>query len=198
MRILIDIANFQFIQILVFGSLFLGIYYFTMYDDGSALRKTIADIQEKTQQVEEQVEKKQQKLEEVKTFEQEILSQEEAVKYFLNFIPSSLTFTDVSTLLINEAKSSGVNIEVKQDERIDEQDDSEYHTLNIQLTVNGAFSQILLFLSKLTEQKRILIVKDIGMKIDRHTQLIEANMSILAYRYRGSLENGGPGGNKSK
>jgi len=156
-----------------------------VYDDGSALRKSIVEVQKKIEQVEQQVKRKQQELNEVKTFEQEILAQEEAVKYFLNFIPSSLTFTDVSALLINEAKSSGVNIEVKRDERVDERDDSEYNTLNIQLTVNGAFSQILLFLSKLTDQKRILVVKNINMRMNRQTQLVKAGMSILAYRYRG-------------
>jgi len=184
LQLLINIANFQFIQILVFGSFFLGIYYFTVYDDGSALRKSIVEVQKKIEQVEQQVKRKQQELNEVKTFEQEILAQEEAVKYFLNFIPSSLTFTDVSALLINEAKSSGVNIEVKRDERVDERDDSEYNTLNIQLTVNGAFSQILLFLSKLTDQKRIHVVKNINMRMNRQTQLVKVGRSILAYRYR--------------
>ena len=183
MNILFDIARFRTIQIVVFGSFFMGIFYFTMYNDGSVLKKTIADVETNINQVEEQVNKTQKDLEDVENFEKEILAQEEAVKYFLNFIPSSLTFTEVSTLLIKEAKSAGVNIEVKQDKRGHKQNDSEYQTLDVQLTVNGAFAQILLFLSNLTNQKRIIIVNNIDMKVDRVTQLIGANLNISAYRY---------------
>ena len=183
MNILFDIARFRTIQIVVFGSFFMGIFYFTMYNDGSVLKKTIADVETNINQVEEQVNKTQKDLEDVGNFEKEILAQEEAVKYFLNFIPSSLTFTEVSTLLIKEAKSAGVNIEVKQDKRGHKQNDSEYQTLDVQLTVNGAFAQILLFLSNLTNQKRIIIVNNIDMKVDRVTQLIGANLNISAYRY---------------
>lgn len=183
MRIIFDIARFRFIQILVFGSFLVGLFYFTIYDDGSELRKAIAEVKTKIQQTEAQVAKQQKELDELKIFEQEILNEQEAVKYFLNFIPNSLTFTEVSTLLISEAKSAGVNIEVKQDKQTTQKKDSEYHTLGVQLTVNGAFAQILLFLSRLTDQKRILVVNNIDMRVNQQSQLIGANLNISAYRY---------------
>ena len=183
MRILSDIANFQLTQIIVFGSLFLGAYYFSWYNDGSTLKKSIDDIQTNTQQVELQVNKKQGELENIKSFEKEVLAQEEDVKYFLNFIPSSLTFTDISTLLLREAKSSGVNVGLKKDEKVDKEEDSEYQTLSVQLAINGSFSQILLFLSKLTQQRRMLIVENIDMIINRQTQLIDAKLLVSAYRH---------------
>ncbi len=188
MRLLFDLAHFGLIQIVVFGGFFLGVYYFTLYNDGSALQKSRADIQAGIQQTEAQVKKTQQELLDIKAFEKEVLNQEEDVKYLMNFIPSSLTFTDISDLLINEAKSSGVNIGLKRDESIDQKEGEEYHTLNVKLSVNGSFSQILLFLSKLTNQKRILIVHDIDMRVNRQTRLIEADMSISAYRYKGDQE----------
>ena len=183
MRILSDIANFQLTQIIVFGSLFLGAYYFSWYNDGSTLKKSIDDIQTNTQQVELQVNKKQGELENIKSFEKEVLAQEEDVKYFLNFIPSSLTFTDISTLLLREAKSSGVNVGLKKDEKVDKEEDSEYQTLSVQLAINGSFSQILLFLSKLTQQRRMLIVENIDMIMNRQTQLIDAKLLVSAYRH---------------
>ena len=161
----------------------MGVYYFSWYNNGSTLKKSIDDIQMNTQQVEFQISKKQEELENIKTFEKEVLAQEEDVKYFLNFIPSSLTFTDISTLLLSEAKSSGVNVGLKKDEKVDKEKDSEYQTLSVQLAVNGSFSQILLFLSKLTQQRRILIVENIDMIINRQTQLIEAKLLVSAYRH---------------
>lgn len=183
MRILFDIANLKIFQIVIFGSFLLGIYYFTMYDDGSDLRGSIASIQTNIDQTSEQVSKKQKEIEDIKDFEQEVLSQEDIIKHFLNFIPSSLTFTDVSSLLIKEAKSAGINIEVKRDEQADKEENSEYSTLKVQLTVSGAFSQILLFLSKLTNQRRMLVVNNINMRMDRTSGLIGADLLISAYRY---------------
>ena len=184
MRFLFDVAHFQLAQILVFGSLLLGGYYFTLYDDGSELRETIQTIQTDTRRAEAQIEQTEKEIEDVKIFEKEILAEEESVKYFLNFVPNTLTFTEVSTLLIKEAKSSGVNISLKKDKIVNQEEDSEYHTLNIGLTISGSFSNILLFLSKLTAQKRILIVNNIDMTVNRQNQLIESVLDISAYRYQ--------------
>ncbi len=183
MRFLSDLAHFTVVQILVFGSFLLGVYYFVWYDDGSSLRSSIADVQTNIEQTSEKINTKKEELENVKSFEREILNEEDVVKQFLNFIPSSLTFTEVSSLLINEATSSGINIEVKKDQKVEEKEDSDYHTLTVRLTVSGAFAQILLFLSKLTSQKRMFVVRSIDMRIDGDTGLREADLLIDTYRY---------------
>lgn len=184
MRVLFDIAKLQIIQILIFGSVFLGIYYFTLYDDGSRLRQLILDVQSNIDTTETKVKKKEKELEDIKEFEREILAEEQVIKYFLNFIPESLTYTDLSSLLIKSAEFTGVNIEVKKDQKVKKQKDSEYQTLQIQLAIDGSFSQIMLFLSKLTAQRRILVLKEIDMNIDQASRLIKANLNILAYRYQ--------------
>ncbi len=184
MRILFDIANFGIIQLLVFGGLFVGIFYFTSYNDGSHIKKAIEDIESNIQKVSKQNQQKQKEIQDVKMFEKEIMAQEKDVKFLLDFIPKSLTYTDISNLLITTANRSGVNIDVKQDQKVESREDSEYHILSIQLAVSGAFSHILLFLSKLTDQRRMLIVNNVTMRVERETQLIKADLNISAYRYK--------------
>lgn len=184
MRLLWDISNFSLFQIIVFGFFFLGIYYFVWHNDGSYLQKSIDDIQVNINQSLEEVNKQQQEIKNVKLFEQNVLQQEDIIKQFLNFIPTSLTYPEISALLIKEAKSSGINIEVKQDEQVNQaQQETDYRALKVKLTISGSFAQILLFLSKLTNQKRILIVENINMRINENNNLIEANLSIVAYRH---------------
>lgn len=183
MRFINDIARFHLIHIVVFGSMFLGVLYFTSYDDGSGVKKSIEDVQTQTNQASLQVEKKKKELQDAKAFKNEVLKEEKVLKSFLSFIPSSLTFTDISTLLIQEAKHAGVNIQLKQDQQIKKEENSEYHALDVQLKINGSFTQILLFLSKLTAQKRMLIVHNIDMKANKKNQLIEVQLNISAYRY---------------
>lgn len=183
MKIFLDLARLQLFQVLTFGSLLLGVFYFTLYDDGTQLEKLIAGVQGNIDQVEVNIKKKEEELEEVKNFEKEVIAQEEVIKYFLNFIPESLTYTDLSSLLIKAAEFTGINIEVKQDQRVHSQEEKDYQTLKIQLAVDGSFSQIMFFLSKLTEQKRMLILNKIDMNIDQGSSLIKAKMRIIAYRY---------------
>lgn len=185
MKIFFDIARFKFIQILVFGAVFLGVYYFTLYDDGSFLNTQIEGVQNQINQSEGKVKEKEEELRNVREFEKEILAEEDVIKHFLNFIPESLTYTDLSALLIKSAKITGVNIELKRDEETNvNTESSEYETLKIELTINGSFSQIMFFLSKLTSQRRILILKKINMQIHENRS-IKANLSVLAYRYKG-------------
>lgn len=183
MKLVFDLANFHLVQIIVFGCLFIGVYFFTLYDNGDSIKTATSGVRTNITQVEGQILNKQKEIENVKIFKREFLKDEKEIKYLLNFIPPSLTFTDVTTLLINEAKSAGINIGLKRDSKSDKEEDSEYRTLNIQLTVNGSFSQILLFLSKLTAQKRILIVNKINIKADRASRLVEAQLDISTYRY---------------
>ena len=82
MKIFFDLANFKVFQIIVFGSLYvLGIYYFTLYDDGSHLQTSIVNIQTNNDQVSQKVTKRsKKKLAQIKIFEQEILTQEDVIK----------------------------------------------------------------------------------------------------------------------
>lgn len=189
MNFLFSLANFQLFSIIVFGGFFLGGYYFAFYDDGSALEKAISDVQTQTRQVEGDISKTQKEIENVKIFEREIKTQQKAVRYFLNYIPNSLTFTEIYTLVLQTAKSSGVNIEVKKDQQteVQETEDTEYHALTVELKISGAFSQIVLFLSQLTTQKRILIVNNIDMRVERPSPLITADIELMAYRLQSSL-----------
>ena len=169
---------------MVFGGFFLGVYYFTLYDDGTRLNNLIEEVQNNIWKVEVQIKEKEMELENIKEFEREILNEKKVIESFLKFIPESLTYTELSSLLINSAKITGVNIEVKTDQAIQIEEESEYQTLQIHLTIKGSFSQIMFFLSKLTSQKRMLILQRIDMNIEETSRLVKANLKIIAYRYQ--------------
>ena len=188
MRLLFDFANFKLAQIIIFGSMLVGISYFTWFDNGKGLQSNIDSARTSITQVSSQIKAKEKELEEIKAFEREIANQEEVVKKLLIYIPEILTFTDISALLIKEAKSSGVNIEDKQDELVQKEEGSDYRILNTKLKVSGAFSHVLSFLSKLTIQKRMLVVDRIEMNMDRENQSIKASMNVSAYRYEKQKE----------
>ena len=125
----------------------------------------------------------------VKLFEQEVSNHKKVIKFFLNYIPASLTFTEISSLVNKQALSSGVNIESKEDSQYDGQEENtEYDILNLKLKVSGSFSQIMFFLSKLTAQKRLLVVNKIDLSVLSENEQIMSDINLLAYRYQESVE----------
>ena len=45
--------------------------------------------------------------------------------------------------------------------------------------------KIMFFLSRLTSQKRLLVVNNISLDVTSTTQEIASNVNLLAYRYKG-------------
>ncbi len=181
MRLLLDIANFGLIQIIVFGCLSMGGYYFFAFDDGNSLKESLSNMENQISQVEISIKKKEKEFLDLEIFKKEILLKEKSVNYFLNYIPNQLSSIDVFSLLNSEAKVAGINIEDKQDQPSLQKDS--YEVLQIKLRVSGAFPQLVLFLSRLTDQKRILVVDNISMNISNDKKLIMADLNILAFRY---------------
>ena len=187
-----SLAHFQIAQIIVFGGFVLGVFYFTVYDDGSILRQSIVDVQNQIKKSEGEVAKVKAEIESVKLFEREVENHKKVIKFFLNYIPANLTFTEISSLVNKQALSSGVNIESKEDsEQIEDQD--EYDILNMKLKVSGSFSQIMFFLSKLTSQERLLVVNKIDLNISPESKQIMSNINLLAYRYKKDIDKLGQG-----
>ena len=184
-----SLAHFQLTQIIVLGGLALGIFYFTAYDDGTVLHQSIENIQNQVKKVEGDVAKVKEDIERVKLFKKEVSNNKKVIKFFLNYIPSSLTFTEISSLVNKQALSSGVNIESKEDSQYkDQEENTEYDVLNLKLKVSGSFAQIMFFLSKLTAQKRLLIVNKIKLNVASANKQVMSDINLLAYRYKESVE----------
>jgi len=181
LRFLLDIAHLSLANIIVFGGVLTGVYYFSLYDDGSYLKKQITKEKTNIQQTEGEIKKQEEKLKHLETFKTELSVSEKSVSYFLNYIPNELSTIDIFALLNEEAKKAGINIEDKRDQP------SSYHEfyeiLHIKLKISGSFPQLALFCANLTQQKRILIVDTIYVNMSSDNKMIVADIDIFAFRY---------------
>ena len=189
MVFILNFAQNSFIQIFVFGSFFMGVYYFSFYNDGEFLRKEIEAVKVNIQTAQQNIDKTKIKIDNILVFKSEVETKQEIVKALINYTPESITFNEVSTIITNEALVSGVNIESKRDGSVDDIPDTNYQTLNVEIELLSSFSQLMGFLSKLTQQKRILIVQTIEIKIDQDKDFVLTRIQLLAYRYQEPEEN---------
>lgn len=183
MKFLFTLYHLKLIQIIVSGTALLGLYFFAFYDNGSLSERSIEQLMSNIKQKDVKIEKLEEQLVLVKKIEQSFKEDQAQVNKLLSFIPKKLTYTDISILLNKEANDSGINIENRTDQAATQNDNAEYQILKIQLKIKGSFVQIMLFLSRLTSQDKLIIVKKIDMQIQDKTSLIVANLSVEAYRY---------------
>lgn len=184
MTFLLSFANNSLIQIFVFGSFFLGLFYFSFYDDGTDLRNEIQDVRSQIQTMQGGIQKTKTEIENVLVFKAGLEKEEDLVKALLNYTPEKLLFNEISILLNNEALSSGVNIESRRDGSVDDIPNTEYQALSLDIELTSSFSQLMIFLSKLTQQPRILIVESIDVKTYKTKDMVSTRIKLLAYRYK--------------
>lgn len=185
MNLLKDISNLTFMQILVFGSILTGGFYFSFYNNGAALMKQIQTEESQLKKAEEELRIKKEELKRLIQFEEDLKRDEKSIGIFLDYIPEKMTTFEMFRFITQEAKISGVNIEDKTDHGVDEKE--MVSALKASLRVSGSFQQVVFFLSKLTAQKRILVVDKIQIKSVEKSQQVMAFMDIYAYRYKTNL-----------
>ena len=182
-QFLSNIATMGLMQIIVLGGFLTGVYYFTIYNDGSQLEKGTVDIQTQVQAMDRKIQKQKDEIIKLENYKKAIDREARAIQYFLSYIPNEYTAIDIFHFLTNEAKNAGINIEDKADQGI--QDGEFYDALKVQVRVAGSFSQVLLFLARLTAQKKILVVNNINLSLSvEEDQWISADMIVFAYRYK--------------
>lgn len=166
----------------------MGVYYFTFYDDGSWLKKQTAEVHTRIQAEDQKIRKQKDEITRLLNYQKAVEKEARAIQYFLSYIPNEYTAIDVFQFLTKEAKNAGINIEDKADQGV--QNGELYDALKVHVQVAGSYSQVLLFLSRLTAQKKILVVNDINLALsgEKDEQWINASLTIYAYRYKEEKE----------
>ena len=183
MKFIQELAYFGMLQVLISGIFLSGIFYFTIFDKGGTILENIEAAKKEIATLEQASKKQEKELQETLAFKKSVEKNSHMVEKFLGYIPNKQSSIDVFTFLTKEAKESGVNIRSKRDEGVFDMDN--YDALKVKLSLSGSFSQILLFLSRLTAQKRIMIVEHIDITLpDDSVRKVQASMSIHAYRYK--------------
>lgn len=182
MNFLNGISNLTIMQIFVFGSILTGGFYFSFYNNGAALKKQIQMEEAQLKKTGESLRIKKDELKRLIQFEEDLKRDEKSIGIFLDYIPEKMTTFEMFRFITQEAKISGVNIEDKTDHGVEEKE--MVFALKASLRVSGSFQQIVFFLSKLTAQKRILLVDHIRIEIIETSQQVMASMDIYAFRYK--------------
>ncbi len=166
-----------------------GLYYFFKYDKGESIKNEIKSLEGQKNAVQKKINDLKASLNNLQEMDKAMNSMGTEVNKLLEFIPNKVTSSMILNHLNIQAKSAGVDLE-----DINNRGGSEiknfYEKLKISVTVKGLFTQVLIFLSKLTSLTEVVTVENFDLtEVQQRGQQIgglkevKMRMDIYGYRY---------------
>ncbi len=168
-------------------------YYFMVFDDGSNIEKVIKKQQRTLAEKTENLNNTRAAMANAKQFEEEVRRTNARFREMLEFIPVDFSIADFMQLLSTEAESSGNKV-IKIQPRPSENASTLYEELLVELEIEGTFSQILQFLSKMTRVRKIINLGGIQLstvEADPISPILRFETTMVGYRYAISSNNQG-------
>ena len=169
------------------------IYYFLLFDDGSVHRAAIAQSQQQIADFEKQIADSQKKLDQAAVYKRTVAEVGGTITKLLSLIPEKFGMPDLMRIISNEAKVAGSSLATLTPKNVTVSPlAKEFEELTVTLELQGSFLQHMMFLSNLTKQNQILVVRRFNLNVtkeghgDDPTQT-KFSADIVAYRYRGPV-----------
>ena len=162
-----------------------GVYYVLKYDHGENIQTEIKSLEEQQEKTKISIEDAKKELLNLQEMDKAMNLMGDEINKFLKFIPDKVTSSMVLNYLNEEARSAGVELENITNHKVSEKQEF-YEKLKVSVTVRGLFTQILIFLSKLTSLKEIITVESFNMENlsqKKGRNEVKIRMDIYGYRY---------------
>ena len=182
-------ADLGFGIVFLLGFVIMGGYYFWKYNDGSAIRLELENMETERKKIHSEIQTLQVKLQSVQEMDESLKKNSEEINLLFKYIPNTLKSSMILKHLNHLTKASGVHLEdIKNYGSVKKE--KLYEKLRISMHIRGFFSQLLLFLSKITELNIFVTVEDFVIEHDAKkaqsllNRLHELRMSMDIYGYR--------------
>jgi len=175
------------IAILISGGI-AGLYYFFKFDNGKSIKNATENIKIKQTEANEKIKKLNTQLKKNKEMEKTMSLMGDEMNKFLTYIPNKMSSSMILNYLNKTATDSGVDLKDIVNHNSSKKEEF-YEKLRVTITVEGFFTQVLVFLSKLTSLDKILTVEefslqDIKKQKKSSTALDEVRMRMDIYGYK--------------
>ena len=174
--------------VIIFSCGIAGVYFLVKYDNGQTIKNEIHGLENQKSVIQKKIDTLNQELTHLQELDKAMNLMGDEINRFLQFIPNKMTSAMVLNHLNIHAKASGVNLEgINSHSSVEKQEF--YEKIKISITIKGLFTQILVFLSKLTSLTEIITVENFNLEEVRQkgkyiSGLNEVTMTMDIYGYR--------------
>jgi Tfp pilus assembly protein PilO len=179
---------------LLIGIVLTTVYYFSLYDDGTALNNQISSTRTQLENTTKELESLKKAIQDAERFKVAMVSLGAEMDRILLAIPAKLTSLDLMKIVSTEAKNVGVeinNINSQGKGSFSRQEDSVqfYESVPITISLTGSYNQSMLFLSNLTKLDKIVVARNLSLNSasaklgSTGNPVLNASMTVEAFRY---------------
>ncbi|PIS11373.1 MAG: hypothetical protein COT73_04355 [Bdellovibrio sp. CG10_big_fil_rev_8_21_14_0_10_47_8] len=186
--IIIRLASFNFQRALVFSVIAGVIYYFFGFNDGSSIQVNIDKVQKDIQVEESKAKEADAALKEVEQVRAAVGALSDQFRMVSQAIPTDLQMADIIRAVDTTARVSGLSMKSKEPRPVVNY--SFYEEIPLQVTMEGNYSQVAMFLYHLASLERIMRVKTFTIQTPPATKKNSGHTltflgQIVSYRFIG-------------
>lgn len=162
-------------------------YYFLMYNDGATLTADIATAQTRLSTATRQLGETEKALADAARFETEVQGLARQFGKIVDFMPSTVTSADLTTIINKQIQLAGVRaVSIKPSSELQRVDF--YEMSRVQLELSGSFAQIVTFLSYISRVPRLLTFEGTNLTLsqentDNASSVLLFKTTLVGYRY---------------
>lgn len=201
-KALLSIATLSWVKVLIAGIILGAFYYFSFYNDGSAIEAVIDKTNQECKEAERQLKATREAITNADRFEREV---KETVDQFnrgiVDIMPSRTTGADLTNLVSDISNKSGVRL--TKTEPMNSLERGEFYEMTrLSISLEGTFSQITMFLSYLSRIPTLMNFDRMELSTnpgsDIETPRLTAKGVLTSYRYSPPTQASAGGGNAKK
>lgn len=181
------LSELEMPKAIIIGLVVALFYRFTSYDNGSALEQQIKTGEQNVINLTAEVKrlKRDMVLVEKFTTTKKILG--ETFDKLIRYLPEDFNVNDQMKIISTEAKTAGANIVSIAKGRGGKQFQF-YEEISVKVELEGTFTQVMMFLSRLTRLNKVIVVRDMTIKKVRSSGSEEGikvsfGSNLVGYRY---------------
>lgn len=172
------------VAFVIAGLIFGGLYYWSNSDSLSSKEAAIEAKKNELEAAEAAIQSAKKIAGDKAKFEEESTKVSDQLKAAIEFLPTKLNEQDILTKIANEARSAGVRQTSVQPKKA--QPKGFYEELQMDVELEGSYSQLVLFLSYISNIQRIVNIKGLDLRIKDYvdeTPILRLKGTLVAYRY---------------
>ncbi len=190
-KYLLQLADMPWSKVLVVGLVLGALYYFLVRDDGAWLQSNLEQSKQQLAEAEQQLKVTRKAMENADRFEQEVKAAKKQFERVTDFMPLKMSTADLTTLMSEKSSTAGVRL--LSTSPIPNQGSNAdkplfFDAVRVAFKIEGAFSQILAFLSLISKDTRMLTFENTdlttlqGSPVDSPTLTFSGE--LVGYRYK--------------
>lgn len=190
-------------QAVIAGGVLAAVYYFLLFNDGSRIEAQIQQAQTQLDAERTELSNLEQQIEDARRMQAMADKMGEEIKQVGDYLPEKFSSVDLMRIVNEEIKAVGVNLENLTSGNsaglgIQNEGSSFYEKVSVDVSLEGEFNQLLVFLSNLTRVKKILILKKFTLRSEMGSsgdaRDLKFQATIEGYRFidEGTQQGGAP------